>query len=53
MVALSEYNRDDIARCLFNTALVGHAQWDEMTELNKEDWRVKADATDARNPECD
>lgn len=36
--------REDIAKCLFNTAMVGHANWDDMSEPNKEDWRVKADA---------
>lgn len=44
MIAMNKYSRDEIARCLFNVAMVGHAQWDNMTERNKEDWRVKADA---------
>ena len=41
---MNKYSRDDIAKCLFEVAMVGHAQWDNMTERNKEDWRVKADA---------
>ena len=41
---MNKYSRDDIAKCLFEAAMVGHAQWDNMTERNKEDWRVKADA---------
>ena len=41
---MNKYSRDDIARCLFEVAMSGHAQWNDMTELNKEDWRVKADA---------
>jgi len=41
---MNKYCCDDIAKCLFEVAMVGHAQWDNMTERNKEDWRVKADA---------
>lgn len=37
------YDRNKIAKCLFNTAMVSHAQWDDMSDQNKEDWRLKAD----------
>jgi hypothetical protein len=37
------FERGAIAHCLFNKVMSGHAQWDEMTEPNKEDWRVKID----------
>lgn len=42
--ASATFEREAIAKCLFNTAMVGHAQWDDMTEANKNDWREKADA---------
>ncbi|MBR1032729.1 hypothetical protein [Bradyrhizobium liaoningense] len=47
---VSEFERDGIARCLFNKVMSGHAQWDEMTEPNKDDWRVKADEWMAAAP---
>lgn len=43
--------REAIARCLFERAMSGHAQWDDMTEPNKDGWRAKADewiATDLK-----
>lgn len=39
----SNARREELAKCLFNKAMVGHAQWDDMSEPNKDDWRVKAD----------
>lgn len=36
--------REELAKCLFNKAMAGHAQWDDMSEPNKDDWRAKADA---------
>jgi hypothetical protein len=41
---MSAFERESIAKCLFNKALAGHAQWDEMAEPHKDDWRAKADA---------
>ncbi|WP_439398774.1 hypothetical protein ACRQ5Q_15325 [Bradyrhizobium sp. PMVTL-01] len=38
------FEREGIARCLFYKAMKGHAQWDEMAEPHKDDWRVRADA---------
>ena len=38
------YNRNEIAKCLFNTAMASHGQWDDMSEPNKKDWLLKADA---------
>jgi len=40
---MATYDREAIARCLFETAMTGHAQWDQMSEPNKDDWRAKAD----------
>ena len=48
--AENERLRDGIARLLFDKAMSGHAQWDEMTEPNKEDWRVRADEWMATAP---
>lgn len=36
--------RDEIARHMFRKAMTGHAQWENMTEPNKDDWRAMADA---------
>lgn len=41
---MSAFERESIAKCLFNKALAGHAQWDDMAEPHKDDWRAKADA---------
>ncbi len=43
LVGHESYDRDEIAKCLFNTAMAGHAQWNDMSVPNKEDWLSKAD----------
>lgn len=39
-----QFRREALAKSLFEKAMIGHAQWENMAELHKEDWRKKADS---------